>query len=93
MLSRVADFEQQGLDLGQLIRDLRGLYIEADSHDASIRDDFESNWSPIDAEYELRTEPWAPARAASDEHLADALGRFRLWVEGILSADTTTGHC
>ena len=92
MLSRVADYEQHGLDLGQLIQDLRGLFIEADPHDASIRSDFEAHWSPIDAQYELRTESWAPAGAASEEHLGSALGRFSAWVEGVLSADTSTEH-
>ena len=93
MLDRVADFEQRGLDLGLLVRDLRGLFIEADPHDASIRSDFESKWSPIDAEYELRTESWAPAGAASDGNLANVLGRFRSWVEAVLAADTSSEHC
>ena len=92
MLSKVADYEHHRLDLGQLIRDLRGLYIEADPHAASIRSDFEAHWSPIDAQYELRTESWAPAGAASEEHLAEALGRFSSWVGGVLSGDTTSEH-
>ena len=92
MLSMVADYERHELNLGQLIQDLRGLYIEADPHDASVRSDFEAHWSPIDAQHELRTESWAPAGAASEEDLASALDRFSSWVEGVLAADTTTEH-
>jgi hypothetical protein len=88
----VADYERPELDLSQLIQDLRGLYIEADPHDASIRRDFEAHWSPIDAQDELRTQSLAPAGAASEEDLASALDRFSSWVEGVLSAETTTEH-
>jgi hypothetical protein len=44
---------------GKLVSDLRGLYVEADPHDPSVRANFESAWSSLDAEYELRTETWA----------------------------------
>jgi hypothetical protein len=37
------------------------------------------NRPPIEAELELRTEPWAPPDFASDEHLAKAVDRFRDW--------------
>jgi hypothetical protein len=92
MLGRVGDYEHSGLGLGRLVEDLRTLYVEADPHDASIRRAFEAHWSPIDAQHEFRTESWTPAGAASEDHLTSALGRFRSWVEGILSADTTTEH-
>jgi len=92
MLERLTAFERREIDLGQLIRDLRGLYIEADPHDATIRSNFESHWSPIDGEYEMRTESQPPASPAHDDHLADALGQFRSWVKSVLSADTSAEH-
>ena len=74
MLKPVDDLCAGRLDLAQLVSDLRGLlYIEADPHDPVVREDFESMWSPIDNEYELRTAPWAPPGLASDENLEAAL--------------------
>jgi hypothetical protein len=79
--------------LGQLVADLRGLYVEADPHDPRIRVDFEMHWSAVDAEHELRTERWAPTGAASDERLARAVASFRSWVLGVLTADQSDQHC
>jgi hypothetical protein len=79
MIERVDDFDIGEDDLGSLVRDLRGLFVEADPHDAEARSEFESHWSSIDAEHELRSEPWAPPGAASDDALARSLGAFRSW--------------
>ena len=46
-------------------------------------------WSPIDAEHELRTQPWAPAGSASGEALGQVLDTFAEWVTAILAADST----
>ena len=80
MLDRVEDQRAGRITLGTLVTDVRGLFVEADPHDSQLREDFETYWSPIDAEYELRTEPWAPRGAASEEQLKAALDRFVRWV-------------
>jgi hypothetical protein len=49
-------------------------------------------WSSIDAEHELRTEPWAPAGSASDEALDQALDTLTEWVTAMLAADSSTEH-
>jgi len=75
-----------------IVQDLRGLYIEADSHDAGVRDQFEVMWSPIDAQDELRTEPWDPLGSASNETLTQALDAFAEWVIDMLAADPAPQH-
>jgi hypothetical protein len=92
MIGRTDDYEAGRIDLGKLVRDLRGLFVEADPHDRTIRDDFECYWSPIDAEHELRTEAWAPAGTADDEALARYLDAFRGWVNAVVLADETEDH-
>jgi hypothetical protein len=92
MLDQISDYNAGRLGLGALVRDLRGLYVEADPHDAGVRDQFEVMWSPIDAEHELRTEPWAPPGSASDEALTRALDAFAEWVTGILVANSAPQH-
>ena len=90
MVERVHGFNIGADDLGGLVRDLRGLFVEADPHDLAVRFDFELYWSPIDAEYELRTEPWAPPAAADDDALARSLIAFRSWVASVVKADPTS---
>jgi hypothetical protein len=92
MLDLVVDFQCGKLDLGELVRDLRGLFIEADPHDPTILTAFETVWSPIDAEHELRTERRAPPGMASDETLQRSLDTFRDWVTGVLAAESSEGH-
>jgi hypothetical protein len=92
MLDRVDEYEQGRLGLGELVDDLRGFNLEADPHDARIRDDFESKWVLIDLEHELRTESWAPSGAASDVKLAKHLLLFHDWAEGVLASDRTPDH-
>ena len=86
MLDQISDYRAGRSHLGVLLERLRGLYVEADPRDAVIRDQFEVMWSPIDAQHELRTEPWAPAGSASDEVLGRALDTFTEWVVGMLAA-------
>jgi hypothetical protein len=85
MLDRIHEYGKGRLDLGNLVDDLRGLYVEADPHDARIRDEFESKWVRLDHENELRTEAWAPHGAANDVVLVQYLGGFHDWVEGVLA--------
>src|SRR5580658_4541085 len=92
MLDLIGTHRAGRLDLGALVEGLRGLYTEADPHDAGSRDQFEAMWSPLDAEYELRTEPWAPARSASDDALGVALSALTVWVTAVLAADSTPEH-
>ena len=92
MLKLVASYERGQLELGKLIADLRGLFVEADPHDQVVRSDFEAAWALIDAEYELRTEVWAPPGSASNENLQRSLDAFRIWVEEVLAADSSEDH-
>ena len=50
MLKAVDDFATGTVGLGQLVRDLRGLYVEADPHDPDVGSEFEAVWSGIDGE-------------------------------------------
>jgi hypothetical protein len=92
MLGLVATFERREVDLTRLVAALRVEYVEADPHDARIRDEFESKWVRIDGENELRTESWAPKGAANDSHLREALNLFCEWVRSVLAADPTNDH-
>jgi len=89
MVKLVNDHSGGVPSLGTLLQALRGLYVEADPHDAGIRMNFESYWSRIDYEYELLTEPWAPAGAADDRRLLLHLSEFSSWVESILEGEST----
>ncbi len=71
---------------------LRGYFVEADPHGATIRSDFEMMWSTLDGELELRTETWAPRGAATDESLASALAEFDGWVREVLASDKSMDH-
>jgi hypothetical protein len=92
MAERVGTFKIGADDLGGLVGDLRGLFVEADPHDPVLRTDFEVYWSPIDAEHELRTESWAPTGAANDAALAQSLSAFGSWVANLVEGDPTSDH-
>ena len=92
MIERIDDYKAGNVELGALLDDLRGLFVEADPHDQKIRSDFQDHWLPIDMEYELRMEGWAPAGSADDRTLAAAVDRFRDWVDGTVLADPTSDH-
>lgn len=92
MLELVTEFEHGRFDLGALVTGLRGLFVEADPHDPTLRDGFERAWSPIDAEYELGTEAWAPPGMSSDEKLQQSLDAFRAWVTAVLAANVSQDH-
>jgi hypothetical protein len=90
-VGRTRDYEEGRVELGALVGDLRGLFVEADPH-ATLRSDFESYWAPIDGQYELRFEAWAPPGVANDDDLARLLDDFRDWVSGTVLADPSTDH-
>ena len=92
MLDRVDEYDAGRIDLGRLVKDLRGLLIEADPHDTSIRQSFEDVWLPLDIENELRTEGWAPRGLATPETARQAVESFRCQVKSILDADPTDEH-
>jgi hypothetical protein len=92
MFDRIDDYNAGRIDLGALVGDLRGLFVEADPHDAAVRTDFEVYWAPLDAENELRTEPWPPTGRADDEALTRAIESFRGWVATTVLADNSTEH-
>ena len=92
MLAAVADVREGVLDLGVMIDNLRGLFVEADSHDASVRSDFEGVWTALWGEHSLRTDPQMPKGLASEENLATCLEAFEAFVRRVLASDTTTEH-
>jgi hypothetical protein len=92
MLQAIEGFEAGTLGLGKLVDDLRGLYVEADPHDADVRFGFETFWSAIDGENELRSEPWAPSGSSTDQSLRNALDAFRGFVQGLFAAPAGSDH-
>jgi hypothetical protein len=58
----------------------------SDLKDERLIDEFWNHCAPIDTEHELRTEAWAPAGSANDEHLAAVIEDFRRWVNEVLSS-------
>lgn len=81
MATRLDLYDSGGIPLPKLTEDLRGLFEAADPRELSIRDSFEELWAELDAERELRTEPWAPPGLADDAHLCEILRRLRSWIE------------
>jgi hypothetical protein len=71
------------ISLPKLVEDLVGLFDAADPHELSVRDSFRWLWSDLDAESELRTEPWAPPGLADDIHLSEVLHGLRSWITSI----------
>lgn len=78
--------------LGILLADLRGLFVEANPHDALLQDEFAQLWNEIEMEYELRTEAWAPAGSADDRRLASGLAALRRWAASTLAHDASSDH-
>src|SRR5690349_8869530 len=78
--------------LGTLTQDLRGLFLEADTHDPRIRDRFELLWSKIDAVHELWTAPWSPGRPMSVERLEPAVQALRAWAQTVVDDDLSANH-
>lgn len=92
MLERVRAFENDEIDLTRLVDDLRGLIIEADPHDADIRDRFELCWSELDMIDELRTQSWAPPGSYDEARLQRGIEALRHWVTTAVLTDSTTDH-
>ena len=92
MVSQVDAFRMGQKTLRQLVDDLRGLYVAADAHDQTVQDEFEDHWSTLDVELALRSEPWAPAGAANDQTLTEALVDFESWIQGLLASSSFDQH-
>jgi hypothetical protein len=92
MLDEITDFQLGRLELGRLIDDLRGLGVEADPHDADLRDQLTLRIAELEMEHELRTEPWAPQGAASDDRLKDGIEAMGAFVWEVLATSETTEH-
>lgn len=84
ILERLDDYESGEVGLRKLLADLRGLLDAADLHDQRVINEFRSYFAPLEGEYELRTEPWAPDGLASDERLDEALRDLRGWALAVL---------
>ncbi len=93
MLAAVDTYRSGRLPLDRLVSDLRGLFVEADPHERATQDRFEEIWSRLDGQWELRSEPWAPPGAASDEALSRDLDEFTAWIRDVLAQDQTSEHC
>ena len=89
MADEVHQFREGRLPVDHLARNLRGLMLAADFKSSKLRDDFDALWSRIDAEAELRTEPWAPPGLASDDALSDGLDALLSWVRDRISDEDT----
>ena len=84
MLERLDAHQGGEVGLGKLLADLRGLLDAADLRDRVLTDEFRSWFAPLEGQYALRTEPWAPAGLASDDALDEALRDFRQWAAAVL---------
>lgn len=92
MLAKIEDFRAGAVSLRQLVDDTRGLYVEADPHDSQVRDEFDEYWSALDVELAQRTEPWAPAGAATEQSLRVAVDEFEWWVKKVLDEHALGEH-
>ena len=92
MLDRLHAFENDEIDLTNLVQDLRGLFIEADPHRADVREGFELRWSELEMNDELRTQPWAPRGSYDEAGLRRGIESLREWVTTSVLADFTTDH-
>jgi hypothetical protein len=84
MVGQAAELRGGGLPIDRLAANLRGLFDATGIRSPDLRDEFQDLWADIDIESELRTEPWAPPGAVSDERLTRALdslivGRESRW--------------
>jgi hypothetical protein len=86
MTESVDAYRAGRLGLRKLVNDLQGLMPGADLHDQALINEFWNHEAPIDMEFELRTEDWAPLGSASDEALDKALADFRSWVAEVLAS-------
>jgi hypothetical protein len=85
MIAEVDAYLTDEIPLEGLADNLRGLVAASDLRDVKLEREWWEHFNPIDMELELRTEAWAPAGSASDEHLSEALARFRRWVRQVLT--------
>jgi hypothetical protein len=65
--------------------------VAADFTSSESRDDFDTLWTRIDAEAELRTEPPAPPGFVSDNALRGGVDTLMSWVRELLNYDDP-GH-
>jgi hypothetical protein len=72
-------YRHNEVSLGRLVANLGGLLGATDLHDQTLVGDFWNHLAPIDAEHELRTQPWAPVGSASDDNLDAVLTAMSEW--------------
>ncbi|MEV0975158.1 hypothetical protein [Microtetraspora glauca] len=87
MVERLDLYASGQTSLPKLVEDLRGLFEASDPRELEIRDSFQWLWGDLDAECELRTQPWAPVGAADDDRLAGAIGELRLWATRVAGGE------
>lgn len=86
MLDRLLAFENDEIDLTRLVRDLRGLFVEADPHGTDLREGFELHWSELEMNDELRTQSWAPRGSYDEARVQRGIDAFRNWVSNSVEA-------
>jgi hypothetical protein len=83
LIGRIVDeidrFNAGRKSLLKLVEDSRGLFEAADISDNETRMAFELVWVAVDAQAELRTEPWSKPEWISEQALNDALANLRRW--------------
>jgi hypothetical protein len=85
-LRQIDDWEQGRIGLPRLVENLYGLLEASEMMGTEPADEFYFRWAELDAEMELRTEPWAPAGyPASDERLNAAIASIREHVHRVLN--------
>jgi hypothetical protein len=92
MVSKLDGYSLADNSFPELVSDVRGLFEAADPHDGAIRSAFQSLWSELDMELELRTEPWAPAGSTSDARLLAGIASLRRWVVEVVLTDDSSEH-
>ncbi len=75
----------------RVVENLRGL-VNAAGLDEAADAAFYEVWSPLDAELELLTEPWAPAGSGSETRFVASLNSIRAWAELMLGTDAPAAH-
>ncbi|MGW4644681.1 hypothetical protein ACWEN6_39660 [Sphaerisporangium sp. NPDC004334] len=87
MVERLDAYAAGEVALPKLVADLRGLFQIADPQEWAIRDAFEDLWVDLDAECDLRTQPWAPPGLANDAHLRRTIDALRSWASRIADGE------
>ena len=79
IVGEIDRFATGGISRSKLVENSRGLFEAADISDNETSMAFESAWVAVDAQADLRTEPWRRPEWISEQALNDALSDMRRW--------------